>query len=272
MPMLKFYLSINYVDFRNVEEFYSGSVTYQIDHISINTPCNRRPGVEAELSTITIHNSNNPSSTARNERNWLSNEANAARESFHIVIDEKVAIEAIPLNEIAWHIETRVNKGNQSSIAIVICESGDYEQTLGHASQLVAHMLYEREWEIDRLRRHYDWNGRNCPRKMNADGSWSGWDDFVAVVEEKLSQLKLVKPKLLIDYGKYNHHDDNDQEQVVQAGFENGGSMMSKEDANKIILFLNAAAMATSNDEARGEFNRLANELRKISGQDPIDE
>lgn len=43
---------------------------------------------------------------------------------------------------------------------------------------------------------------------------------------------------------------------------------MSAEDANKIIAFLQAAWRATECREARDEFHRLANELRKVSGQE----
>lgn len=44
--------------------------------------------------------------------------------------------------------------------------------------------------------------------------------------------------------------------------------MMSAEDANKVIGFLSAAWQGTDNQEARDEFHRLANELRKVSGQE----
>ncbi|MDQ0110784.1 N-acetylmuramoyl-L-alanine amidase family protein [Paenibacillus harenae] len=50
---------------------------------------------------------------------------------------------------------------------------------------------------------------------------------------------------------------------------EEGTAVLSVEDANKIIPFLSAAYMATTDKEARKEFNRLANELRKASGQEP---
>lgn len=43
--------------------------------------------------------------------------------------------------------------------------------------------------------------------------------------------------------------------------------MLSPEDANKIIMFLSAAYMCTDSEEAQAEFHRLANELRKASGQ-----
>ncbi|MBB6673032.1 DUF1906 domain-containing protein [Cohnella nanjingensis] len=42
---------------------------------------------------------------------------------------------------------------------------------------------------------------------------------------------------------------------------------MTAEDANKIIKFLSAAWGAASTQEDKLEFNRLANELRKVSGQ-----
>lgn len=44
---------------------------------------------------------------------------------------------------------------------------------------------------------------------------------------------------------------------------------MTKEDANKIIqLFLSPAWFATKSKEEKAEFSRLANELRKVSGQE----
>lgn len=46
-------------------------------------------------------------------------------------------------------------------------------------------------------------------------------------------------------------------------------AMLSVEDANKIIKFLVASYNATTDPEAQAEFHRLANELRKASGQDP---
>jgi hypothetical protein len=42
---------------------------------------------------------------------------------------------------------------------------------------------------------------------------------------------------------------------------------MSVEDANKIIKFLSVSYGATTDPEAKAEFRRLANELRKASGQ-----
>lgn len=212
--------------------------TYQIDYIPKTTPNNRRPGIMMKAASITIHNTANPRSTARNERNWLTSASNHATASFHIVIDEVEAIECIPLDEAAWHAGdgSGAGSGNRTSIGIEITESGNYKQTLDNAASLVASMLKERGWGVERLRRHYDWSGKNCPRLMNAGGDWSGWTSFVASVEAKMKDGE-------------------------------GKPMLKPEDANAIILFLSAAYMSTTVPEARKEFNRLANELRKASGQ-----
>lgn len=251
--MKRFFLSINYVDFILVEDGDEvKGFEYRKDYIPKTTPYNRRPAILLEPTTITIHNTGNPSSTALNERDWLTNSSNTRTASFHIVIDDKEAIEVIPLNEVGWHVGdgSAATSGDRTSIGIEICESGNYDRTLENASLLVANLLKERNWGIERLRRHYDWNGKNCPRLMNADGKWLGWLDFKQKVSTKLHEIS--------DEDVYTHSDEG-----------NGGYMMSEADANKIIKFLSAAYYATNNKEAKLEFNRLANELRKASGQKP---
>lgn len=170
---------------------------YIIDHIPKSTPYNRRPGIPMTPTTITIHNTGNPSSTARNERGWLMNPKNDRTASFHIVVDENEAIEVIPLNEVAWHAGdgSGAKSGNRTSIGIEICESGNYAKTLENAAELVAKLLKDFGWGVDRLRRHYDWSGKICPRLMYDGGKWTGWKKFLKLVEEKLEEDNMSKKK-----------------------------------------------------------------------------
>lgn len=167
---------------------------YRQDHIPQGTPCNRRPSLLLKPTTITIHNNGNSNSTAAGERGWLTNPSNSRTASFHLVIDAKEAVEVLPLNENAWHAGdgSGTHSGNRTSIGIEICErnvlAGEYEQALNNAVDLIASMLHERGWGVDRLRRHYDWSGKNCPRAMNGDGKWSGWYQFVQRISEKLKR------------------------------------------------------------------------------------
>lgn len=153
---------------------------YRKAHIPKTTPNKRRPGVRMSPTTLTIHNTGNPKSTAANERAWLTNPENARQASFHIVVDEKEAIECLPLTEHAWHAGdgNTVASGNRTSIGIELCESGNYAKTLDNAVELVASMLKERGWNVDRLRRHYGWSGKICPRLMFDEGTWKGWLTF----------------------------------------------------------------------------------------------
>ncbi|WP_138755132.1 peptidoglycan recognition protein family protein [Paenibacillus sinopodophylli] len=152
------------------------------------TSSNRRPGHLLLPQSITIHNTGNPTSSAQNERAWLTNAANNRTASYHLVIDEHEVIECIPLNENAWHAGdgSGASSGNRTSIGIELCESGDYAKTVNHAVELVANMLKQRGWGTERLLRHYDWSGKTCPRLMYDSGKWTGWFAFKNKVAERM--------------------------------------------------------------------------------------
>ena len=167
---------------------------YIVDHIPRTTPCNRRPGLSMSPQYITIHSTGNPKSTARNERGWLTNPSNTRTASWHICVDEKEAIEAIPLTEVAWHAGDGSGQGNRASIGIEICESGNRAKTLENAAKLTAKLLKERNWGVDRLRRHHDWSGKICPRILQPN-NWAGWEQFKRDVQKELSGGETVSTK-----------------------------------------------------------------------------
>lgn len=167
------------------------SVEYKIEHIPKGKI---RPGTKINHTTITIHSTANPKSTAMNERNWLTNPSNTRIASWHIAVDEQMAVEAIPLDEIAYH--TGTSQGNNTSIGIEICESGDRAKTLLNAVELTAKLLHERNWGTDKLRRHYDWSKKICPRILSAN-NWEGWNGFKIQVQRELDKLK---SKVKINY------------------------------------------------------------------------
>jgi len=162
-------------------------MNYIVNHIPKSTPYNRRPGLAMVPQYITIHSTGNPDSIAQDERGWLINPKNDRTASWHICVDEKEAVEAIPLNEVAWHAGDGVKgTGNRASIAIEICESGNRQKTLENTIQLVAKILKERGWNTNKLRRHYDWSGKSCPRILMAN-NWAGWEQFKRNVQKELS-------------------------------------------------------------------------------------
>jgi len=165
-------------------------MNYTINHIPKNTPYNRRPSLSMTPTTITIHNTGNPTSTAQNERSWLTNPVNNRTASYHIVIDEREAIECIPLNENSWASGdgSSPNSGNRTSIQIEICESGNYQKTIDNSVTLVAKILKERNWNVTNLKRHWDWSRKICPRLMYDNGNWKPWEAFKNSVQSKLGE------------------------------------------------------------------------------------
>lgn len=138
-------------------------VKYNKNHIPKSHK--KRPGLNLVPEYITIHSTGNPRSTAQNERAWLTNPRNTSVVGYHVVIDEKEAIEVMPLNEVAWHAgDGRQGVGNRKSIGVEIVESGDRDKVLENAIKVVANLLNKIDLDADRLRMHSDWSGKNCPR------------------------------------------------------------------------------------------------------------
>lgn len=160
-----------------------GKMKYTKDHIPVGRV---RPGTKMTPESIAIHSTGNAKSTAKNERAWLTNPTNDRLASWHVVVGEKEAIEAIPLDEVAYHAGSKA--GNNSSIGIELCESGDRSMVIANAVELVAKLLKERNWGVNRLKRHYDWSGKDCPRIMSAN-NWQGWREFVDKIRKELEKV-----------------------------------------------------------------------------------
>ena len=163
------------------------SFPYEVRHIPRSMT--KRPGINFSTTNntynfvyqgITIHNTANPTSTALNERNWLTNPTNTRWASWHIAVDENMAVEAIPLNELAWHAGDYT--GNNTTIGIEICEP-NHNKAMHNAIELVAKLLQEKNWNTSRLYTHQMWSGKYCPNIILRKNLW---DYFVDTVNQKL--------------------------------------------------------------------------------------
>ena len=143
---------------------------------------------------ITVHNTGNTAS-ARNEIAYMNSNWNQT--SYHVAIDDKEAVQAIPFNRNAWHAGDGQGNGNRKSIGIEICYSMDngysgaksarYKKAEENAALYIAHVLHQYGWGMDRLKRHYDWSGKDCPHKMHATNSYQA---FRNRVQAHLNALK----------------------------------------------------------------------------------
>ncbi|MCP1226351.1 N-acetylmuramoyl-L-alanine amidase family protein [Sebaldella sp. S0638] len=157
------------------------------EHIPINAK--KRPGKKlSAYNWITVHNTGNPSSSAKNERGWLTNPENTRSASWHIVVDGKEAIEAIPLDEIAYHAGT--SEGNSTSIGIEVCDSAG-EAGEKKAIELIASLLIAKGWGTEKVRTHKSWSGKDCPHII-----LKHWEQFIKDIEKEIQKQKGVSGQL----------------------------------------------------------------------------
>lgn len=150
-------------------------------------PKSKRPGYAMKPEYLTIHQTGNtnPGADAKMHNRYVHN--NAPNPSWHFTVDDKVIYQHLPLNENGWHAGDGANgPGNRQSIGIEICENRDGNRAAAEANAawLVAKLLKDYGLGLDRVKQHYDWSGKNCPRVLR--GRKDGWKNFLAAVEAHL--------------------------------------------------------------------------------------
>jgi len=149
---------------------------------------------------ITVHNTANDAS-ALNEIAYMTN--NNYEISYHYAVDDIQAVQGLPLNRNGWHASDGANgTGNRKTIAIEICYSlsggARFDKAEENAAELIAFLLKEYGWGIDRVKRHYDYapNKKYCPHRTMD----KGWDRFLNMVRSKMGGSETITPSFEIKY------------------------------------------------------------------------
>lgn len=137
---------------------------------------------------VVIHNTANDAS-ANNEIAYMHRNNNHV--SFHYAVDDKEIVQGIDLNRNTWNAGDGTNgKGNRKGIAIEICYSksggAKFEQAQKNAAELTAKLLKDYGWGIDKVTKHQDYNGKNCPHRTLSD---YGWQYFINLVKEYMTPV-----------------------------------------------------------------------------------
>ena len=137
---------------------------------------------------IVVHNTANDAS-AENEIKYMISNNNQV--SFHIAVDDKEAIQGLPLDRNAWACGDGANgSGNRKGIQIEICYSKSggsrFTKAEQNAAKLIAQMLHERGWDVSKVKKHQDFSGKYCPHRTLD----IGWASFVNMVKSELNALK----------------------------------------------------------------------------------
>lgn len=133
---------------------------------------------------VVIHNTYNDASAA-NEIAYMRRNDNEV--SFHYAVDDKEIVQGIPENRNAWHAgDGGKGEGNRYGIAIEICYSksggAKFDAAEKNAAEFAAYLLKQYGWGVDHLKKHKDFNGKNCPHRTLD----LGWARFVDMVQDYL--------------------------------------------------------------------------------------
>ena len=139
---------------------------------------------------ICIHNTANDAS-AENEARYVHN--NSAATSYHFAVDDKQAVQILPLDRNGWHAgDGALGAGNRKSIGIEICYSLSggvrFERAQENSAQLCAYLMHEYGWGLDlsRITKHEDYAKKHCPHRTLDD---YGWDFYLNLVKQKYEEL-----------------------------------------------------------------------------------
>lgn len=136
---------------------------------------------------ITVHNTWN-TAPAINEASYV--RINPLHVSYHYVVDEKEAIQVLPLDRNGWHAgDGRNGKGNRKTIGVEIARSRSDLNTFLKAEKngatLVALLLKQYNWGLERVYKHQDWSGKYCPHRTLD----LGYERFLKMVQAELDEL-----------------------------------------------------------------------------------
>ena len=156
-----------------VFELAATEVPDWVDQQIIKVDGDSRRGVYLEsVQNIVIHYVGNPGTTAAQNRGWYENPQSTVSSHFLVGLEGEV-IQCLPLNEKS----SATNHRNGDTISIEVCHPDDtgrfHEATYDSLVKLTAWLVEACGLEPDRVIRHYDVTGKECPRWfVNDEEAW----------------------------------------------------------------------------------------------------
>ncbi len=164
----------------------TGILKTSTEYVVVHDTGNSKAGATAEMHDRYITNLNNDSAST-----YI---------SWHYTVDDSEIIQHLPLDEVAYHAgdgstvfgdiwnSTTYGKtdciggGNRNGIGIETCvdQGSDYTETMRKTAKLVAELLIQYGLNIDRVKQHWHFSGKNCPQVMRENNRW---EEFLNLVQ-----------------------------------------------------------------------------------------
>lgn len=183
---------------------------------------------------IAIHNTANKAS-ARAEISYMIN--NELSTSFHYAVDDKRAVQGVPLNRNTWNAgDGSRGRGNRKAISIEIClsTSEDHNAFLKaekNAVELIVLLLKQFKWGIEKVKKHQDYSGKYCPHKTLD----LGWERFLKKIEIRLREVEAQEQAQIPSWKK---EANEAVERAKNAGISDGTRLNDNATRQEVIIML----------------------------------
>lgn len=138
---------------------------------------------------IVVHNTANDA-TAQNEVAYMIGNKNQV--SFHYAVDDQEVVQGVPINRNTWHAGDGNGEGNRKGISIEICYSKSggtrFDQAEKNAAHFIATLLRERQWGIEKVKKHQDFRNKYCPHRTLD----KGWNGFLQMIKSYLNDIPVT--------------------------------------------------------------------------------
>ena len=139
---------------------------------------------------IVIHETGNTDIGADAERHYRYFNGGDRGASAHYFVDDKQIIQVVEHNVQSWHngkkyvsnpAVPQCNNSNSIGIEICVNQDGAYSKAVANAVDLTKKLMKELNIPVDKVIRHYDSCGKQCPAKMLRDPKI--WTDFKKAIQ-----------------------------------------------------------------------------------------
>lgn len=160
-----------------------------------------------KIKYIVIHDTGNEGAGADALAHYNYFNTADRQSSAHYFIDDKRILQVVRESDASWHCgDGRGKKGitNQNSIGIEMCinPESDFNVVLENTLNLTRELMKKYNIPIERVVRHHDASGKNCPNKLRAN-NWRGWEEFKQKLRDGGSYMVNYSEDIKIIYREF---------------------------------------------------------------------
>lgn len=160
------------------------------------TNVNRTVKSDRDIKYLVVHYTGNKGDTAYGNTKYFKDVNRGA--SAHYFVDESSIYRCVAEKDVAWHCGAKSYKHadcrNDNSIGIEMCNSmGKNEAVERNTIDLIKYLVEKYKINSERILRHYDVTGKQCPVTLLDEGEW---EKFKSRIEEDEPMTESEKAKM----------------------------------------------------------------------------